>query len=89
MFPGPGTGSYGPVETYFLFYIIRVLTVNSNQGFFQPFDKIKLYGLLGGEQVCIHVANGGVWGHAPQGNFGFGSFTGRNLVESVTVFAQT
>ena len=28
MFPGPGTGSYGPVETYFLFYIIRVtLTV--------------------------------------------------------------
>ena len=41
MFPGPGTGSYGPVETQFLFYIIRVLTVNSNQGYFSSLRNFQ------------------------------------------------
>ena len=30
-----------------------------------------------------------VWGNAPPGNFDFGTFIRRNLVESRTVFAQT
>ena len=54
--------------------------------------KMRLYGLLG-RQVCIHVQSmwqtRGVWGHAPPGNFDFGSFIRCNLVESGTVFAQT
>ena len=55
---------------------------------------MRLYGLLGGQvHVCIHVQrmwqSRGVWGHALLGNFDFGPFIGRNLVESGTVFAQT
>ena len=55
--------------------------------------KIRLYGLLG-EQVHICVqsvqqARGGVQGRAPPGNFDFGPFIRRNLVESGTVVAQT
>ena len=45
---------------------------------------MRLYGLLGG-QVCICVQSvwqtwGGVWGHAPLGNFDFGPFIRRNLM---------
>ena len=37
-----------------------------------------------------HVANyRGVQGHAPPGNFDFGTFIRHNLVKSGTVFAQT
>ena len=54
--------------------------------------KIRLYGLLGG-QVRIHVQSmrqtREVWGHAPLGNFDFGTFIRCNLLESGTVFAQT
>ena len=66
MFPGPGTSSYGPVETYFLFYIIRVLTVNSNQGFFQLFDKMRLYGLLGGSKYVSMWQTEGSGGMLPR-----------------------
>ena len=38
--------------------------------------KMRLYGLLGGGQVCICVQSmrqtRGIWGHAPLGNFDFG-----------------
>ena len=47
--------------------------------------------IIGG-QVRIHVQSmrqtREVWGHAPLGNFDFGTFIRRNLVESGTVFAQ-
>ena len=46
-----------------------------------------------GGQVCIHVQSmwltKGVRGHALLGNFDFGPFIRRNLVESGTVFEQT
>ena len=44
----------------------------------------------GGRQVCVHVQS--MWqtgGHAPLGNFEFGSFIRCNLVESGIVFALT
>ena len=34
-----------------------------------------------------HVANEGVWGHAPPGNLEFGPFIRHNLVESWTILA--
>ena len=51
---------------------------------------MRLYGLLGGGgRVRIHVQSmwptRGVWVHAPLGNFDFGPFIRRNLVESGTV----
>ena len=70
--------------------------IDSVQVFFQLFaqggDKMRLYGLLGGASMYPcgkRVGNLGVWGHAPPGNFDFGPFIGRNLMESGTVFAQT
>jgi len=41
--------------------------------------------------ICVQSMwqNRGVRGHAPLGNFDFGLFIRRNLVESGTVFAQT
>ena len=46
-----------------------------------------------GAQVRIRVQSmwqsRGVRGHVPLGNFDFGPFIRRNLVESGTVFAQT
>ena len=55
---------------------------------------MRLYELLGGGQVRICVKSmqqtreGGVFGHAPPGNFDFGPFIRCNLVEPGT-FAQT
>ena len=44
-------------------------------------------------RICVksmqQTREGGVFGHAPPGNFDFGPFIRRNLVESGTVFAQT
>ena len=54
--------------------------------------KMRLYRLLGGDNIysCVkHVASRVVRGHARPGNFYFGPFIRRNLVESGTVFAQT
>ena len=55
-------------------------------------SKMVLYGLLGG-QVRICVQNmwqtRGVQGHAPPGNFNFGPFIRRNLVNLKSVFART
>ena len=53
-----------------------------------------MYGLFwgGGKHifVCMHVANlGGPGGILSQGNFDFGPFIRRNLVESGAVLAQT
>ena len=53
---------------------------------------MRLYGFIGGQahirvQACGKV--GGSGGMLPWGNFDFGPFNRRNLVESGTVFAQT
>ena len=53
---------------------------------------MRLYGLLEGQYISVCKACGklgGIWGHAPLGNFDFGPFIRCNLVESNTVFAQT
>ena len=53
---------------------------------------MRFYGLLGGQvRICMQSMwqTRGVWGHAPLGNFDFGPFIRRNLVESGTFFAQT
>ena len=41
----------------------------------------------GGQNGMCELLGGG--GHAPSGNFDFGPFIRRNLVESGTVFTQT
>ena len=51
---------------------------------------ITLYGLLGGGAPVQNMwQTRGVLGYASLGNFDFGPFIGRNLLESGTVFAQT
>ena len=56
--------------------------------------KMRLYGLLGGGGKHIFVCKAwgkleGSGGMLPQGNFDFGPFIRRNLVESGTAFTQT
>ena len=67
------------------------------QGFFPFFvffprgDKMRLYGLLGGKYISVCKACsklGGSGGMLPRGNFDFGLFIRRNLVESGTVFTH-
>ena len=48
-------------------------------------------GIIGGASTYLcakHVETRGVQGHAPLGNFDFGPFIRRNLVQSGTVFLQ-
>ena len=53
---------------------------------------MRLYELLGSQvRICVQSIQQtrAVWEHAPLGNFEYGPFIRRNLVESGTVFAQT
>ena len=59
-------------------------------GFLSVFCPNEIVWIIEGTSTypCAkHVANEGVWGHAPPGNLEFGPFIRHNLVESWTVFA--